>query len=186
MVYKKRKMHKRNYEQRPSDNWGTPKKAYILLKEHVLYFKNNILKKNRVVIWDPFYYEFGNAKEYMDEVFGDFADIIHKNDWIELDKPIPEYAKDVDLIITNPPFSSNNKLLTTLFLMNSNKPFITLMPTEFMMVKKFRPYVDKFQFIMPNGRVRYEKNGKNKNAEPMSSCFYCYNLSLENKIYFCE
>ena len=45
--------------------------------------------------------------------------------------------------------------------MGLNKPFISLMPTEFMMAKGFRKNgVREFQFIMPNGRVRFEKNGK--------------------------
>ena len=183
----KRACHKRictdeNY----SDHWNTPKSAYKLLLPFIKQWQEKTGKKS-FTIWDPFYCK-GHAKDYLEEVFKPLgATVIHSEIWIDLDvQSLPDFAKTADIIITNPPYSKTNKLDTTRWLMSLNIPFCSIMPTEFMMAKKFRPYVRSFQFVCPSGRVRFERDGvlEKKNAT-VSSTWYVKNMCLEKDINFC-
>tara|TARA_B100000787_G_scaffold87028_1_gene64261 strand:- start:15748 stop:16320 length:573 start_codon:yes stop_codon:yes gene_type:complete len=170
-----------------SDHWGTPKCAYELLVPHVRHWQEVEHRKDTFTIWDPFFCK-GHAKEYLEQVFGPLgATVIHSNAWVDItDTTIPEFAQNADLIITNPPYSKTNKLDTTLWLKELGLPFFSIMPTEFMMAKKFRPHIEPFQFICPSGRVRFERDGVVAKTAPLSSTWYVCGVDLVRDISFCK
>ena len=183
---KQKTVHKKSsFDENYSDNWNTPKSAYELIKPFVKAYQQNVLQKDTLVVFDPFF-DKGHAKMYMEEVFDDMnVTILHKEHWVDLKGGLPDFAKDCDVIITNPPFSKNNKLDTTLWMMTLNKPFFSLMPTEFTMAKKFRPFVNEFQFVLPNGRISFEKDGQKMKSAPLSNIWYSYGFQLEKQMNFC-
>jgi len=185
-----KKIHKKtSYDPHYSDNWNTPKHAYEALLPFVAHYQktNNI---DQLVIWDPFFNsDGGTAKKYMEEVFGELgARIIHSDNWIDVtDSRIPEYAQETNLIITNPPYSKKNKLTTTKWMKEMELPFLSLMPTETMMLKCMRTHLKTgLQMIVPSGRLCFEtKDGPTKSA-PLGTSWFCFGLNLDTALNFLE
>lgn len=186
-----KKIHKKNcYDPKYSDNWNTPRSAY----EAILPFVNEYVKSHgiqKLVIWDPFFNaDGGTAKQYMEEVFGTLgAEIIHQDKWVDMSDPrIPEYAENVNLIITNPPYSKKNKLLTTRWMKEMGIPFMSLMPMETTMLKCMRPLLqdEEFQMIIPNGRLCFETKEGATNSAPLGTAWFCFGMSLDNTMNFLD
>ena len=162
------------------DDWSTPKHAYKDIRNSVEHYQKtqNIQK---LVIWDPFYNasSSGTAGKYLQEVFPD-ATIIHGDQWVDLsDTIIPDYAKDVNLIVTNPPYSGKHKLTTTMWMMSLNIPFMTLIPHDTDALKCFRPIIRNFQKIVPNGRITFESGeGEKSKSSPRATAWFCYGCNL--------
>lgn len=180
------KVHKTSSMIKYTDNWSTPKCAYESIKPYVEEFqlKNELAQ---LVIWDPFYNENGaSADIYMREVFPS-AEVIYENVWMDLESDeIPAFARRANLIITNPPFSKKHKQNTTRWLQSIGLPFMTLLPTETVMLKSFRPLVKGLQLIIPNGRLLFERDGKIPNNSPLGTCFFCYGIGLEKDMTFLQ
>ena len=183
-----RKIHKKtSYDPRYSDNWSTPKAAYASLVP----FVNEYVKTHgiqRLVIWDPFFNaDGGTAKQYLEEVFPD-AIIIHSDTWMDIHDPsIPEYAKNVNLIITNPPYSKKNKLLTTKWMLEMGIPFMSLMPTETTMLKCMRPHLKEgLQMILPNGRICFETKDGPSGSAPLGTSWFCFRMNMGKTMNFLE
>jgi len=179
------KMHKKNcYDPRYTDNWNTPKDAY----EDIIPFVTEYVKKHgiqQLVIWDPFFNaDGGTAKQYLDEVFGTIgAKIIHQDKWVDMtDSRVPEYAIEANLIITNPPYSKKNKLLTTKWMQEMQIPFMSLMPMETTMLKCMRPYLKEgLQMVIPNGRICFEgANGEKSRNAPLGTSWFCFGMDFES------
>jgi len=176
-----KKIHKKPCsDPRYSDNWNTPKQAYEQLVPFVNKYKQDHGIQH-LVIFDPFYNTHaGTTKNYLGEVFP-MATIIHKNEWMDLDDPvIPDFAREANLIITNPPYSKKNKRFTTEWMVGLEIPFMSLMPMEGIMLKNMRPVLKKdgFQFIIPNGRICFEVEGKATGSAPLGTTWYCHGLNM--------
>ena len=123
------------------------------------------------IIYDPFYC---NGK-VIDE-------------WKKLNRVCINEKKDAfswepeeyDLIISNIPFSIKKKCIDLCF--NLNKPFALLMPIDSLGSKWIRPYFDKLQFIIPNGRYAFVKNGVQTKSSWFDSCWVCYKLNIPKTI----
>jgi len=179
------KVHKKSsYDPHYSDNWSTPKHAYESIEPFVKEFqrKNNI---SQLVIWDPFFNANGaTADHYMREVFAG-AEVIYQNVWINFKcSDIPEFAQRANLIITNPPFSKKHKQETTQWLKSIGIPFISILPTETIMLKSFRPLVGGLQLVIPSGRLTFEKDGQKTKSAPLGTSFFCYGIGLDRDMNF--
>jgi len=181
-----KKIHKKNcHDPKYSDNWNTPKHAYEDIRPFVEKYKHK-KEIQHLVIWDPFFNSNqGSAKNYLEEVFFD-ATIIHENIWQDLNNPmVPSYAMEANLIITNPPYSRQNKRHTLIWLKNMEIPFMSLMPMETAMLKNMRPYLkENLQMIIPNGRISFEVEGKVKGAAPLGTTWFCFGMNFENTLNF--
>jgi len=186
---KMKKVHKKNcYDPRYSDNWNTPQRAYEAIKPYVEeYVKTHGIQQ--LVIWDPFFNaDAGTSEKYLKEVFPD-AVIIHKDVWVDLDNPIiPDFARDVNLIITNPPYSKKNKLTTTKWMKDMELPFMSLMPMETTMLKCMRPLLkdDNLQMIIPNGRLSFENKDGATSSAPLGTAWFCFGMGFDNTMNFLD
>lgn len=124
-----------------------------------------------ITIYDPFYCQGTVVKEW--EKLG-YKCINEKKDAFNREHP------QFDIMISNIPFSLKKQVFELAFKLD--KPFILLMPIESIAVKWLNQYWDKLQFLIPNGRLQFLKNGK-----PTKSCWFntmwvCYNINLKEKI----
>lgn len=186
---KKAKVHKKtSYDPHYSDNWNTPKAEF----EKLVPFVRKYAQENGIenlVIWDPFYNaDGGTANKYLNEIFPD-ATIIHADEWVDLDDPhIPINAQEANLIITNPPYSKKNKLITTKWMKSLGLPFMSLMPMETTMLKCMRPILkDELQLVIPNGRICFEgPNGVKTGSAPLGTVWFCFGMHLEKALNFLD
>jgi hypothetical protein len=91
-----------------------------------------------------------------------------------------EHPKEYDIIISNIPFSCKKKCIELGF--ELNKPFIYLTTIDTLGSKWIKKYFDKLQFIIPNGRYNFYKNGIKTKSCWIDTMWICYGLNLENKI----
>ena len=145
------------------DDYETPK--YIL--EMLLPFIKDYKK-----IYDPFYCA-GRVKKDWEEL----GKICYNEKLDAFDRTPPE---DFDITISNIPFSIKEKCMKLFF--DLKKPFIILMPIDGMGSKWINKYFDKLQFIIPNKRLHFSKNGKLGKGSWFDTCFYCYGLDLNKDI----
>tara|TARA_R110000772_G_scaffold83289_2_gene176158 strand:+ start:553 stop:1053 length:501 start_codon:yes stop_codon:yes gene_type:complete len=128
--------------------------------------------KDYNVIYDPFYCKGTIIQEWKKlnkECINDDKDAFKR-----------EHPENYDLIFSNIPFSIKKKCFE-LFL-SLNKPFIVLTTIDSLGGKWIKPYFDKFQFIIPNGRYNFIKNGILTKGSWLDTCFICYGLNLEKDI----
>lgn len=145
------------------DDYETPKE---ILKDVLPFIKDYN------IIYDPFFC----TGKVIDE-------------WKELDKVCINEKKDAfnrehpehyDIIISNIPFSIKKKAMN--LFMSLNKPFIILTTIDSLGSKWIKPYFNDLQFIIPNGRYSYIKNGTLTNSSWFDTGFICYGLNLPEKI----
>jgi len=152
------------------DDYMTPKHAWENIK--------HIIPKNKQ-IWEAFY---GNGKsgDYLKELG---FDVIHEQiDFFQHNKG--------DIVVSNPPFSLVNEVLTRL--VELDKPFILILPSSRMNTqyvrKLFCDSKDPLQIIIPRKRIHFEKlvNGKVpenwKNACNFDCFYYCWKINLKKDI----
>ena len=149
-----------------SDDYNTSKSAFALLKEFV---------PEDQILYDPFFND-GTSKKYMEEVFK--CTVIHEN------RDAFEWMPECDLIITNPPFSKKYKVLD--WLIKQEKPFFCLLPLYTIATKKFGDIdgFDKLQFIVGNGRIKYEKGDDKIGCASFESAWFCHKIDLPRDITF--
>ena len=147
-----------------NDDWETPIEYWKLLVPYI--------KKDKIIN-DPFYMN-GNAKEKWEEL--GYKCIHKEEDFFKADPPI---EKNI-IICSNPPYSKRNKVLQRLI--EWEKPFIMLMPIDTLGSKWIKKYFDKLEFIIPNGRYSFSKNGEKTKSSWFDTFWICYGLDLDNKI----
>ena len=128
--------------------------------------------KDYNIIYDPFYCK-GKVKEEWKEL--NKICINEKKDAFNREHP-----ENYDIIISNIPFSIKKKCMELFF--SLNKPFIILTTIDSLGSKWIKKYFDDLQFIIPNGRYSFIKNGIKTNSSWFDTGFICYGLNLEEKI----
>ena len=56
------------------------------------------------------------------------------------------------------------------------------MPIDSMGAKWIKPYFDKLEFIIPNKRYAFMKNGVQTKSSWFDSCWFCYKLNIPKTI----
>jgi hypothetical protein len=144
------------------DDYMTPKSAWEAIEDYI--------PKDKV-IWEAFYGD-GASGRYLTEMG---REVIHKEiDFFEHDLG--------EVVVSNPPFSDAAQVLQRL--VELNKPFILLMPSQ----KTFTKYFSKLfkndpnlRILIPEGRIQYKKLVDGKPVESKSSCafdsvYYCWRI----------
>jgi len=155
--------YKHNAVEFKDDDYETPKE---ILKDLLPFIKDYN------IIYDPFYCK-GKVKEEWEEL--NKICINEKKDAFNREHP-----ENYDIIISNIPFSIKKKCME--LFMSLNKPFIILTTIDSLGSKWIKKYFDDLQFIIPNGRYSFIKNGIKTNASWFDTGFICYGLNLEEKI----
>ena len=145
------------------DDYETPKNILEVLLPYI---------KDFTKIYDPFYCA-GRVKKNWEELGK-----ICYNEKLDAFNRIP--PEDFDITISNIPFSMKEKCMK-LFL-ELGKPFIILMPLSAMGSKWINKYWNKLQFIIPNKRLHFSKDGKMGAGSWFDTCFFCHGLNLEKDI----
>jgi len=152
-----------------SDEWYTPKNAILPIIKYI---------KKGSVIWCPFDTEESNfVKLFQNEGFK----VVYGH--IELGHDFFKYEPaHYDYIISNPPYSMRNDILTRLF--ELNKPFMMLMNTNGLFDSKVRWDLfskNNFTLAYLSGRVNYMKEygKKEKSAPPFQSAYICHEVFKE-------
>ena len=156
------------------DDYMTPKSAWENIQ--------HIIPKDKL-IWEAFYGD-GKSGDYLKELG---FNVIHEQ--------IDFFENDLgDIIVSNPPFSLSDKVLTRL--KELNKPFIIILPSSKINTQYFRRLFsesdDKIQIIIPRKRIHFEKlvNGEVpvgwKNACNFDCFYYCWKINLERDITWLE
>ena len=145
-----------------TDNCATDKNDWEIIKDYI---------PNNKVIWSPFYCD-GKQKGYFEEMG---FDIIHEDEDFFLNNK-------GDVIIDNPPFSKIKEICVRL--KELEKPFILIMPNHTFMYKRFqRPFQDNLQIIIPNKRIKFNKNDEKSNL-PFDCYYFCYKMNLPKDLIF--
>jgi len=153
------------------DDYMTPFSAWNAIKDYI--------PKNKE-IWEAFYGN-GQSSESLKKlgcnvVGGKDEDFFSHNKG--------------DVVITNPPFSSVEKILQRL--VELDKPFIMIMPSSKLFAQYFRKIFSnrKIQIIIPRKRIQFDKIVKGKKEESNKcnfDCFYyCYKMDLSKDIIYLE
>lgn len=156
----------RNYKE---DDYMTPNIAWDYIKQYI---------PNDKIIWEPFYGD-GNSGLYLKKL--GFNVIHEKEDFFENNKG--------EIIISNPPFSLCEDILTRL--KELDKPFILILPVSKICTQYFKKlFKNQIQIMIPPKRIHFKKliNGvipnKWKNACNFECFYYCYKMNLERDIIF--
>ena len=154
------------------DDYDTP----LYIWDMILKYLN--LDKS-AIIYDPFF-NTGKSKQYLNEL--GYNNVIHeKEDFFQ------NYQnKNYDIILSNPPFSTKQKILKILY--ELDKPFILILPTSIiskLYVKNiFGDDIDKIQYIVPARRLQFEVNGYNQRRCCFDCLFFCYKINLKRDIVY--
>ena len=145
------------------DDYETPYEALKDLEPYI---------KNYKIIYDPFY-----CKGTIIEEFKKMNKICINEKKDAFNRLHPE---KYDLIFSNIPFSIKKQCFELFFKLN--KPFIVLTTIDSLGSKWIKKYFDKLQFLIPNGRYRFLKNGKITKSSWFDTCYICYNINLPKDI----
>ena len=154
------------------DEYTTPKYIWELVSKYI---------DKSTVLYDPFYCE-GSTKKYLEEL--GYKNVIHNDEDF-----YDNYGKYTDisnlLILTNPPFSSKQKVFKQL--KEIDKPFCVLVPISTIIKVYFNKlFKNQIQLILPTKRLHFEKNGKMLPNSWFDTCFICYKMDLPNDINYME
>jgi hypothetical protein len=128
-------------------------------------------------IWDPFYCN-GLVGEHWKKLG---FDIKHEPgvDFFS----ITEYPDNVDMIVTNPPFSKFSKILKQLIVWD--KPFMILCPLVNLGCKYMHEFNNIDFQIIPLFYIKFIKEGiKLRDKSPVKVCWLCYKMNLPKHIIF--
>jgi hypothetical protein len=122
-------------------------------------------------IYDPFYCNGKIIEEW--KTLG-FTCINEKLD--AFNRQHPEF----DYLISNIPFTLKQKCVDLAF--SFDKPFMLLMPIDSLGSKWISKYWDKLQFIIPQKRYNFIKNGLSTKGAWFDTMWVCYKINLSQKI----
>jgi len=158
------------------DDYYTPKNewekvAHLVPKERIIWecCMLNAHNSNSMKNWEELGYE-----------------VVGNTSWDFLDCDVPE----CDMIITNPPFSTEIKCKILKRLLEIDKPFIIVLNVMSIYSNYWRDiFGDKIkecQTIIPCGKIHYEKNGVVNKKTSFYSCFVAYKMDLSNEQLFLQ
>lgn len=156
------------------DDYMTPKSAW----ESILH----LIPKDKV-IWEPFYGD-GQSGQMLRDLG---LTVIHNDeDFFENNRG--------DIVVSNPPFTLNQKILERLVALE--KPFILIMPSPKLVTqyvrKLFQNSKDPLQIVVPRKRIQFVKLVDGEVPENYKSkcnfdCFYyCWKMNLPRDVTWLE
>ena len=163
--------------------YWTPKEVLIYATKYLMRYNPNIKK-----IADPFtagkYHKNIRSKEFIE---------IGSNNKCEVIAPNKDFffntLKDVDLIISNPPYTKPQGIIKDILDHNFNIlkiPFAYLLPLRIQCEEWFHILVKKYelQIFFPNEKTVSFKRGENYNDTPggINVFWVCWKCNLPNKI----
>eukprot|EP00985_Skeletonema_marinoi_P000163 scaffold51_cov152-Skeletonema_marinoi.AAC.4 len=174
-----------------NDHFETPQRAYADIYPLLRYCLQKHKKSNKeeAIIYDP-YFCTGTAATLMEQTFKSNKDksplpcptrIHHKKADFYVDvqqNKFPQY----DILVTNPPYSSNHKERCLDFVVNqlkkNGRPFFLLMPNYVSTKEYWRKITQNIQvvFIAPSTSHPYEYNhpeGTGHEKSPFESVWFC-------------
>ena len=158
-------MPNHQFKQNKQDEYYTKRYAILPLIKY--------LPKNST-IWCPF----DKTESKFVEVFLEFGyKVIHSHINTGQDFFLYEPEEKYDYIISNPPYSLRERILERLFLLQ--KPFAMLINDAGLFDSKKRFQLlsnNKFEIMVFDSRIDYEKNGENMNGVPFKSIYLCSNI----------
>lgn len=154
------------------DDYNTPFYVWEILLNYL-----DLDKKT--IIYEPFYND-GLSKTYLEKL--GYKNIIHNQENF-----FHNYEKyEYDIIISNPPYSIKKNILKILY--QINKPFCLIMPTAIIsklyLKNIFKHDILDIQYIIPNRRLQFQKNGNINKQTPFDTLFLCYKMNLERDIVY--
>lgn len=149
------------------DTYMTPKYVWTDIKQYI---------PNDKIIWECFYGD-GKSGTYLQELG---FNVIHDQDDFFLNNK-------GDIVVSNPPFSQCQSILTRL--KQIDKPFILILPSSKINTQYFRNIFcndNNLQIIIPKKRIQFNKmkDGKiEKSTNANFDCFYyCWKMNLDKDI----
>ena len=145
------------------DDYETPKSVLKDLIPFIEEYK---------VIYDPFYCNGTVINEWYDlgkMCFNEKKDAFDR-----------EHPENWDIMISNIPFSCKEKCVK--LALELGKPFMLLMPIDALGSKWIKPYFNELEFIIPNGRLSFLKEGKATNKCWFDTMWVCGKINLPQKI----
>tara|TARA_R110000751_G_scaffold43398_1_gene100202 strand:+ start:4053 stop:4565 length:513 start_codon:yes stop_codon:yes gene_type:complete len=154
---------KHNNVQFKDDDYETPSECLTDLLP--------FLEPNKI-IYDPFYCNGRVINEWNElgyECINEKKDAFNR-----------EHPTDFDYLISNIPFSCKEKCIELGITLDT--PFCLLMPIDAMGSKWIGKYFDYLQFIIPNGRYNFLKNGNKGAGAWFDTMWVCYKMNLPETI----
>jgi len=144
------------------DDYETPSTVLNDLIPHI---------KPNSIIYDPFYC---NGKIIDEWKKLGFDCVNEKKNAFDREHPY------FDILISNIPFSLKQQSVELAFCLG--KPFMLLMPIDSMGSKWIGKYWDKLQFIIPNKRYNFIKNGDITKGCWFDTMWVCHKIGLQEKV----
>ena len=166
-----------------NDEYMTRKSAW----EDIFPYIPDRFKNGKAKIWEPFKGN-GQSGTYLKEL--GFDVYMKDENFFNVSKDKLS-KKNIELIITNMPFSIKADVFEKLKLLDI--PFICLVPTTTIHTKYFKETFDKknkfIQLIIPYKKRQYDKMGLAPGEKQNDNCsFYslyvCYKVKLKNDVIF--
>lgn len=143
-----------------NDNFITLKEDWDAIKEYIPKSK---------VIWEAFYCE-GSSGDYLRELG---FNVIHKD--------IDFFENNLgECVISNPAFSIKKKVIERLI--ELNKPFILILPSECLFYKYMRPLKDDLQIIIPKKRMNFIEQDKGLKKFNFDCMYFCWKMNLKSDL----
>jgi hypothetical protein len=144
------------------DDYETPLSAWKMIAPYI--------PKDKV-IWEPFYGSGASGQNLRSLGF----QVYHqKEDFFE--------NNHGDIIVTNPPFSTKQKILRRL--KELDKPFVVILPASVLGTKFLSELFPDIQVIVPKGRINFVKEGEQTKSAWFASFFYCWKMNLPRDLVF--
>ena len=183
IIRKKKSKHTGESFTSKQNLYWTPEEVLMYGTKYIMMFNLNIKK-----IADPFtagkYHEYIQSKKFI-EIGSDYkCEVIAPNKNFFFNT-----LKDVDLIISNPPYTSPFGIIKDILDHNFNIlkiPFAYLLPLRIQCEEWFHILVKKYelQIFFPNEKTVSFKRGENYNDTPggINVFWVCWKCNLPNKI----
>jgi len=160
------------------DSWCTPRSSFIEIQPIV----SALAAHGSLNICDPFYSD-GSAMDNMIKAFGPNMNIIHQDKLVSLQPgTIPRfmYEAQIDLIVTNPPYSMKKEVLE--WLISLKIPFMALMPASVAFNQTTSQIFDNhLQIIrLRNARVKFQRpvSSDTSGPPPRDHAWFCSGINL--------
>jgi len=158
------------------DDYYTPKSAWEKI--------NHLIPKDKI-IWEACMLNsfLSQSPKYLSDLGNN---IIYSHDYdILVDSPETEY----DMIITNPPFTTDIKIKILKKLKEIDKPFIIILNSMNLFTNYLREIfqgkMHELQIITPSKKIHFDKLVNGELIETKNCSFYCiylcYKMNLQNK-----
>ena len=167
-----------NFASKFNDHFETPLQAYKDLAPLLRHLNPN---SNTQIIYDPFYCQ-GSMVQHMNTI--GFSNVINQNVdfWNVLkEKRLPSF----DVVVTNPPYSDDDKEKTVRFICETKKPGFVLLPSYCgnKTWLKRATTKSKQEYFVVRPVIDYQYNHLHhkghKDGSPFHSSWFCFNCNYK-------